>query len=49
MLPSWLRIMLLVLTLTFTPAADAGSAATLPLLEPGLHLGTTFYGSGRIP
>lgn len=30
-------------------AQDPRDPAELPLLEPGLHLGTTFYGSGEVP
>ena len=44
-------IVVLGLILSYgTPAqaVDATSASELPLLESGLHVGTTLYGSGRI-
>lgn len=42
-------VSLLMLSAGFSSAQDAIPASELPLLEAGLHLGTTFYGSGRIP
>ncbi|MFW5748586.1 MAG: hypothetical protein ACOCYT_03140 [Chloroflexota bacterium] len=39
----------MLLLLTTALGAEDPDLAALPLLEPGLHLGTTFYGSGDVP
>lgn len=42
-------VSLLMLSAGVSHAQDAIPASELPLLEAGLHLGTTFYGSSQIP